>query len=241
MFGEEGYGFILTDAGERVYFHRNAVQNGSTFGALEEGQRVGLQIESGEKGLQATLRPARARGQRASRARRPADRLGRVSSDGMHLRAEQIAAYEEQGYLVLGPVLAPGEAEALRAEEQRFRPPVAYGGAKNQTLFVNVQLCHRSAPVRRFCMPVAHLPAVVQLLGPDVCLTHQQFVTKLPEQGESSQRHLLPSGQRLRPAGAAARRHGLGRARRHRRAQRLPLDRAGIAAARAGRPRAARA
>jgi cold shock CspA family protein/ribosome-associated translation inhibitor RaiA len=51
----EGYGFILSDAGERVYFHRNAVQGGLTFERLEEGQRVGLNIEGGEQGLQATF------------------------------------------------------------------------------------------------------------------------------------------------------------------------------------------
>ena len=54
VFGEEGYGFILTDGGERVYFHRNAVHSGLRFEALEEGQRVGLNFEGGEKGLQAT-------------------------------------------------------------------------------------------------------------------------------------------------------------------------------------------
>jgi cold shock CspA family protein len=49
-----GYGFILTDAGDRVYFHRNALKQGLEFHALEEGQRVGLNFEAGEKGLQAT-------------------------------------------------------------------------------------------------------------------------------------------------------------------------------------------
>lgn len=52
------HGFILTDAGERVYFHRNAVQGALDFERLEEGQRVGLAVESGEKGLQASaVRP----------------------------------------------------------------------------------------------------------------------------------------------------------------------------------------
>lgn len=55
----EGYGFILTDAGERVYFHRNALKGGLDFEALAEGARVGLAFEAGEKGLQATtVRPA---------------------------------------------------------------------------------------------------------------------------------------------------------------------------------------
>jgi cold shock CspA family protein len=52
---DAGYGFILTDAGERVYFHRNAVQGGLAFERLEEGARVALDFEAGEKGLQATF------------------------------------------------------------------------------------------------------------------------------------------------------------------------------------------
>lgn len=53
------YGFILTDSGERVYFHRNALQGALDFDRLAEGQRVGLNVEGGEKGLQATVvRPA---------------------------------------------------------------------------------------------------------------------------------------------------------------------------------------
>jgi cold shock CspA family protein/ribosome-associated translation inhibitor RaiA len=56
---EEGYGFILTDGGERVYFHRNALHGGLDFERLGEGQRVALNLEGGEKGLQATVvRPA---------------------------------------------------------------------------------------------------------------------------------------------------------------------------------------
>ena len=52
---DEGFGFILTDAGERVYFHRNAVSDGLEFDRLEEGQRVGLNIEGGIEGPQATV------------------------------------------------------------------------------------------------------------------------------------------------------------------------------------------
>jgi cold shock CspA family protein/ribosome-associated translation inhibitor RaiA len=55
----QGYGFILTDAGERVYFHRNALRGGLDFQRLAEGDRVGLDFEAGERGLQATVvRPA---------------------------------------------------------------------------------------------------------------------------------------------------------------------------------------
>jgi len=51
---EQGYGFILTDGGERVYFHRNAVHAPLRFEALGEGDRVALNWEAGEEGLQAT-------------------------------------------------------------------------------------------------------------------------------------------------------------------------------------------
>lgn len=51
---EEGYGFILTDGGEQVYFHRNAVKEGLDFDTLQEAERVALNVEAGREGLQAT-------------------------------------------------------------------------------------------------------------------------------------------------------------------------------------------
>lgn len=55
VFASQGYGFILTDAGDSVYFHRNAVRGGLDFETLEEGQRVGLNLEGGVEGIQATV------------------------------------------------------------------------------------------------------------------------------------------------------------------------------------------
>ncbi|MBW2267412.1 MAG: HPF/RaiA family ribosome-associated protein [Deltaproteobacteria bacterium] len=54
IFREDGYGFILTDAGEQVYFHRNAVKEGLEFDRLEETDRVALNVEAGAQGPQAT-------------------------------------------------------------------------------------------------------------------------------------------------------------------------------------------
>jgi CspA family cold shock protein len=51
---EKGYGFVLCDSGERVYFHRNALRD-LDFESLSEGQRVGLNVEAGDKGPQATV------------------------------------------------------------------------------------------------------------------------------------------------------------------------------------------
>jgi ribosomal subunit interface protein len=53
LFLEEGYGFILQDNGEEVYFHRNAVHD-MNFEELQDGTEVSLNVEMGEKGLQAT-------------------------------------------------------------------------------------------------------------------------------------------------------------------------------------------
>jgi len=54
IFREESFGFILTDDGEQVYFHRNAVKEGLDFDRLEEADRVGLNVEPGREGPQAT-------------------------------------------------------------------------------------------------------------------------------------------------------------------------------------------
>ena len=59
VFREEGYGFVLTDDGEQVYFHRNSVKGGFVFEELEEGDRVALNIEAGHEGPQANaIHPA---------------------------------------------------------------------------------------------------------------------------------------------------------------------------------------
>jgi ectoine hydroxylase-related dioxygenase (phytanoyl-CoA dioxygenase family) len=102
-----------------------------------------------------------------------------------YLTPAEIEQYRERGYVLLGRVLDDAEVEALLREEERFRLRLAYGGPANPTLRVNIQLCHRSEPVRRFCTNGRHIPAVAQLMGPNVCLTHQQFVTKLPDDAQS--------------------------------------------------------
>lgn len=93
----------------------------------------------------------------------------------------EVARYREEGYLPLGQLLTADEIAVLRAEEERFRLEFGYGAAANRNLRVNIQLCHRSEPIRRFCTLGPHLPLLQQLVAPDLCLTHQQFVTKLPD------------------------------------------------------------
>ena len=53
VLSDEGYGFLLTEDGKQVYFHRNAVHD-LTFEELQEGTEVTFNVEEGEKGPQAT-------------------------------------------------------------------------------------------------------------------------------------------------------------------------------------------
>jgi ribosomal subunit interface protein len=53
LFPDRGYGFILTDDGEEVYFHRNALHE-LDFASLPLGFPVELEIEQGVRGPQAS-------------------------------------------------------------------------------------------------------------------------------------------------------------------------------------------
>ena len=99
----------------------------------------------------------------------------------LRLSDDQVRQYHEEGFTRLGPILSEAEVKELLAEEARFRPKWGYGTKENRTLLVSIQLCHRSEPVRRLCTRGRQLPMVVQLMGPNVCLTHTQFLTKLPD------------------------------------------------------------
>jgi phytanoyl-CoA hydroxylase len=90
-------------------------------------------------------------------------------------------AYLEHGFVKLGPLLDAADLAALRGEEQRFRPEWGYGKADNRTLRVAAQLCARSEPVRRVATAGPQVATAVSLIGPAVCLTHVQFITKLPD------------------------------------------------------------
>jgi len=50
---ERGFGFITAEGGEEVFFHRSALERGN-FEALQEGDSVELNMESGPKGARAT-------------------------------------------------------------------------------------------------------------------------------------------------------------------------------------------
>jgi len=53
VFRDRGYGFAETETSQEVYFHANSV-HGIAFEVLEVGMAMDLEIEAGEKGLQAS-------------------------------------------------------------------------------------------------------------------------------------------------------------------------------------------
>lgn len=50
---ERGFGFIRSERGESVFFHRTALP-GAEFDRLEQGSRVEFEDTMGDKGLRAT-------------------------------------------------------------------------------------------------------------------------------------------------------------------------------------------
>ena len=49
---DKGYGFISRESGDDVFVHFSAIQ-GEGFKSLDEGQKVSLDVEEGDRGLQA--------------------------------------------------------------------------------------------------------------------------------------------------------------------------------------------
>jgi CspA family cold shock protein len=58
---DRGFGFIRTQSGQQVFFHRTNLRD-VDFVSLEEGEAVEFELQPGEKGLRATsIRIARMR------------------------------------------------------------------------------------------------------------------------------------------------------------------------------------
>ena len=51
--GDKGFGFITRENGDDVFAHFSAIQSNG-FKTLDEGQSVTFDVESGDRGLQAT-------------------------------------------------------------------------------------------------------------------------------------------------------------------------------------------
>lgn len=97
------------------------------------------------------------------------------------LTNQQVEYFHEYGYLFLGKILTDEQIAALIAEEQRFRSRrIKPGQSTNKTIFMP-NLCDFSEPIRNVSTQGLHIPMVQQLIGPDLCLTYNQLVTKMPD------------------------------------------------------------
>ena len=95
----------------------------------------------------------------------------------LELSDEQLAHYQDQGYVLLGRVMDDATIDMLRHEEKRLRPANI---GEQLTLFTS-QVCNYSEPVREFCTRGPHLSLVEQLVGPNLVFWFNQFVTKFPD------------------------------------------------------------
>ena len=82
--------------------------------------------------------------------------------------------YAAEGYLLVPHLLDANSCTRLRDEAFRF-------AARDTGLSVDTQLIHRSALLRDFVTHGPQVALAVQLLGPNVCFTHQQYIIKHPD------------------------------------------------------------
>lgn len=95
------------------------------------------------------------------------------------LDLDQLQELEEAGYLLVPALVDAATASALVREHARF---------SNDTtgLDVQVQLVHHSAVIRDFATLGPQVALAVDVLGPNVCFTHQQYICKGPRDAGSS-------------------------------------------------------
>ena len=84
------------------------------------------------------------------------------------------ARHLTDGYSRVRGLFPADTCAALRAEAFRF-------AARKSGLAVDTQLIHRSALLREFVTRGPQVAVAVELLGPNVCFTHQQFIIKYPD------------------------------------------------------------
>jgi ectoine hydroxylase-related dioxygenase (phytanoyl-CoA dioxygenase family) len=85
------------------------------------------------------------------------------------------ARYAEEGYLLAQRLVDPNSCTKLRDEAFRF-------ASRDRGLAVDTQLIHRSALLREFVTRGPQVALAIELLGPNVCFTHQQFIIKHPDE-----------------------------------------------------------
>jgi phytanoyl-CoA hydroxylase len=100
----------------------------------------------------------------------------------IHLTDAQRAAYARDGFVTLGRVLDDAGLAACRADEALLRAAVAPTDATTTHFWCLVM--RRCPGVRDLAVNGPQLGAVADLIGADIALWWNQFVTKLPDRDE---------------------------------------------------------
>jgi ectoine hydroxylase len=111
---------------------------------------------------------------------------------GHSLSAEQLAAYEEQGFILLPGVFDPAEMQALLREAERLKGDPSLAGRDELVLEPDSRQArsifrvHRFSPVfDRLSRDPRILDKVRQILGSDVYIHHSRINIKRPLSGKS--------------------------------------------------------
>lgn len=88
--------------------------------------------------------------------------------------------YQTEGYLHVPSLIDAARLAELNSERCRFADP-------DPPLSVVQQLVHRSKLMREFVSQGPQVALAVEVLGPDVCFTHQQYVSKGAGAGDASE------------------------------------------------------
>jgi phytanoyl-CoA hydroxylase len=95
------------------------------------------------------------------------------------LTPQQLDFYRENGYVLTGRVLEDATLELLRAEEARFRS--AKSDPPGQLTIFRSQTHDFSQAVREFATRGPQIEWMKQLIGPNIALWFDQFVSKHPD------------------------------------------------------------
>ena len=85
------------------------------------------------------------------------------------------ARYAEEGYVLARRLVDANTCTKLRDEAFRF-------ASRSRGLAVDTQLIHRSALLRDFVTRGPQVALATEILGPNVCFTHQQYIVKHPDE-----------------------------------------------------------
>ena len=100
------------------------------------------------------------------------------------LSAAELAAYQRDGFVLLGKLIDDDQLAGFHREEAWLRgrlTPVNGGPETGNITIFRSQVLPYAPSTRTLALGGRHIDAMSQLIGPDVTCWYSQFVTKLPD------------------------------------------------------------